>query len=104
MSSGQTGGPHFEEDSAIEEKLISVPIGASWSAQRQALQPQLSVSNAESTLHPLLVHDVQLQLIGYLRKMQRSHDKYGQLLKYYIPSEAAVESQSRAVLSKHANK
>lgn len=87
------------EDNILQAPSIAAPIGASWSEQRQALQLKLSVKDAEDTLHPVLVHDVQRNLIDYLQQMQQSQDGANQSLKYYIPSETALESRSQAMLS-----
>lgn len=83
--------------------FLKAPVGASWSEQRKAVQLKLSIQEAENTLHPLLVHDVQRQLIKYLKHMQQRQDTPNQMHTYYIPSEDAIVARSEAMLSHAAH-
>ncbi|KAL8273686.1 hypothetical protein Esti_002398 [Eimeria stiedai] len=93
--------PSCKEETSVESPGMA-PVGASWSEQRKRVQLQLHVDAAENTLHPLLVHDVQRQLIDYLRQMQQEQDRYDVLHHYYIPSHATVESESKSRLERLA--
>ncbi|KAL8429620.1 hypothetical protein ACSSS7_006459 [Eimeria intestinalis] len=90
------------EEETKEKDTCMAPVGASWSAQRKRLQLQLNVDEAENTLHPILVHDVQRQLIDYLRHMQQTQDRNDLLRHYYIPSNASVEAGSKLRLERIA--
>ncbi|KAL8445329.1 hypothetical protein Emed_005671 [Eimeria media] len=93
---------HSCEEETNVESLCAVPVGASCSKQREKLQLQVDIADAENTLHPLLVHDVQRQLIEYLRQMQQKQDGNDLLHNYYIPSYATVEAGSKSRLERQA--
>ncbi|KAL8455221.1 hypothetical protein Emag_000966 [Eimeria magna] len=91
----------YKEETDVGSSCMA-SIGASWSEQRERSQIQLDIDAAENTLHPLLVHDVQRQLIEYLRQIQQRQDGNDLLRNYYIPPHAMLETGSKLRLERLA--